>query len=295
MRAVCILLCIMLLHVGCSSDNEAVNQEENELMDVISSTSVAFAYSDQRIQDFLALPTEAYVSCYFYFPEDLAIDIIFGLDMEWLEGVDNPIHFPGGDWMSLAGITREGILWFPIGSPENLLGTPTDTNKWEIRDLNIDLAPNTWYKMTIHSDFNKREFLSFRLEGNELDITQDISGFPLEYPNYAPFDKSFLTFYTHALRSKEFAPDNVGGTKVYFDDMEGGILVGDTFETIFSNGFEGQNQITDIPVALPIIPLSGITENLFYYENDEAKIQITSTISRTGNHAMECDASLLKE
>ncbi|EAR01964.1 hypothetical protein [Maribacter sp. HTCC2170] len=295
MRVLYILLCIVLLHFGCSSDDTIIDQDEKELMDGILSASVAFTHSDQRIQDFLANPTEAYVSCFFQFPDDLANDIIFGLDMEWIEGVDNPIHVSGGDWMSFAGITREGILWFPIGAPENLLGTPTEPNLWEIHDLNIDLAPNVWYKMTIFADFNKREFISFRLEGNGLDDTQDISGFPLVYPNYIPFDKPSITYYTHASRSKDFAPDNTGGTKVYFDDMEGGILVGDTFETIFSNGFEDQTQITDIPVSLPVIPLSGVTENLFYYENSEAKLQFTSTVSRTGNQSMVCDASLVKD
>jgi len=278
--------------LGCNSDDAIIPQPEPELSDLISSICVAFAHSDERVQNFTAQPTQAYISGYFYFEEGLGSDIIFGLDIEWLEGLDNPVHIPGGDWMSLAGVNKEGILWFPIGSPENLEGTPTNTDKWEVKDLQISLQAKTWYKMTITSDFSKREFLSFRLEGNGIDATEDISGFPLEYPNYAPFDKSALTFYTFAIRSKEFAPNNEGQTKVFFDDLEAGIFIDKAFEIIFSDGFENQTTIEDIPVELPVIPMEPIVENYWYYENDEAKINIVSTISRSGNNSMECNASL---
>lgn len=281
-----------MLIMSCTKNDDS---PQPDLMDIASAISVAFAHSDQKIQTFLSQPTQAYVSGYFYFEEDLASDIIFGLDVEWFEGVDNPVHFEGADWMSLAGLTRYGILWFPIGSPENLQGTPTNTDKWEIRDLGIGLIPNNWYKMTITSDFAKREFLSFRIEGNGLDKTEDISGFPLEYPNYAPFDKPSLTFYTFAIRGKEFAPDNAGGTKVYFDDIEAGIFTGNAFETVFSNGFENQNTIEDIPVVLPIIPLDNITEDFWYFENDIAKISITSHVHRSGDKSIECDATLVAQ
>ena len=119
--------------------------------------------------------------------------------------------------------TRNGLLLFPIGSSQNLEGIPTNTEKWEVRDLGVELKPNKWYKMTITSDFEKREFASFRLEGEGIDVTEDISGFPLKYPNYIPINKLALTFYPFALR-EEFAPTNEGGTKVHFDDIEGGVF-----------------------------------------------------------------------
>lgn len=281
--------------LGCGSDNSPPKPADPVLNELISSVCVAFSFSGQSVQDFTSQPDKAYISGYFFFEEGLGSDIIFGLDIEWLEGVDSPIHISGGDWMSLAGVTKEGILWFPIGSPENLEGTPTNTDKWEVRDLQIDLQPQTWYKMTITSDFSKREFLSFELEGNGIDIMEDISGYPLEYPNYAPFDKSALTFYTFAIRSKEFAPNNEGNTKVYFDDLESGIFINDAYEIIFNNGFENQTAIEDIPIQLPVIPLDGITEDFWYFENETAKIDIVSTISRSGNNSMECNATLAKE
>ncbi len=281
-----------LLFTSCNSDD---NISGVNLMDIASGTSVAFVYSGQKLQDFFMQPNEAYVSGYFYFEEDLADDIIFGLDIEWLEGVDNPLHFKGADWMSFAGITRKGILWFPIGSPEIFQGIPNPDQNWEIRDLGFNLSSNNWYKMTIKCDFDKREFLSVKIEGNGINITEDISGFLLEYPNFAPFDKPSLTFYTFAIRSKEFAPNNNGGTKVYFDDIEGGIRVGNSFETVFSNGFENQNEILAIPVTLPTIALDNVNENFWYFENDIAKIKINSTYSNNGTKSIECDATLVPQ
>jgi len=280
------------IFTSCNSDNDT---SEVNLMDIASGTSVAFVYSDQKLQDFFLQPDKAYVSGYFYFEEDLADDIIFGLDIEWLEGVDNPLHFEGADWMSLVGITRKGILWFPVGSSEIFQGTPSADLSWEIRDLGFDLSPNNWYKMIIECDFDKREFKSVKIEGNGINITEDISGFLLEYPNFAPFDKPSLTFYTFAIRSKEFAPDNNGGTKVYFDDIEGGISVGNSFETVFSNGFENQSQIIDIPVTLPTIKLDDVNENFWYFENDIAKIKINSIHSNNGSKSIECDATLVAQ
>lgn len=289
-KALLYALGFTIMFTSCNSDN---NTSEVNLMDIASGTSVAFAYSDQKLQDFFIQPNKAYISGYFYFEEDLADDIIFGLDIEWLEGVDNPLHFEGADWMSFVGITRKGILWFPVGSPEIFQGTPNPDQNWEIRDLGFNLSPNNWYKMTIESDFDKREFISVKIEGNGINTTEDISGFLLEYPNFAPFDKPSLTFYTFAIRSKEFAPNNNGGTKVYFDDIEGGIFTGNSFETIFSNGFENQNEILDIPVTLPTIALDNVNENFWYFENDIAKIKISSTYSNNGSKSIECDATLI--
>ena len=291
-KALLYTLGFILIFTSCNSDN---NTSEVNLMDIASGTSVAFVYSDQKLQDFFVQPNKAFVSGYFYFEEDLAEDIIFGLDIEWLEGVDNPLHFEGADWMSLVGITRKGILWFPVGSSDIFQGTPNADLNWEIRDLGINLDPNNWYKMTVECDFDKREFISVKIEGNGINTTKDISGFLLEYPNFAPFDKPSLTFYTFAIRSKEFASDNNGGTKVYFDDIEGGIFIGNSFETIFSNGFENQTEILDIPVTLPTIKLDNVNENFWYFENDITKIKINSTYTNNGSKSIECDATLVAQ
>ena len=56
--------------------------------------------------NYLANPKRAAVSGYFWFEEDLGDDVIFGLDIEWLEGVNYPVLVSGGDWMCLAGVSR---------------------------------------------------------------------------------------------------------------------------------------------------------------------------------------------
>lgn len=195
--------------------------------------------------------------------------------------------------MALAGFDRTGRLWFPIGSPENLEGIPTATDNWIVRDFGMVLQPSTWYKMTITCDFETLEFVSVRLQGNGEDQELTLDGNPLEYPNYAPFDKATLTGYTFALRGKEFAPGNEGGYNVYFDDMEMGIQTSEnTFEVIFTDGFENQSTVEEIPIANIPIALDLIPENRWYLENEDAKLFIDNSIVRTGNNSLRCAADL---
>ena len=282
------ILLFFCLIMSCSEDEGS----PDPLMDEITSASVAFAYDGPELETFFQNPGLASVSGYFYFEEDLAEDVIFGLDIEWFEGVNAPINFEGADWMALAGFDRRGILWFPIGSPENREGMPTSTDLWEIRDIGTALTPNTWYRMTITADFGLREFVSVSLEGGNIDFEIDMTGFPLEYPNYIPFDGPSLTFYTFTLRSREFSPDNSGGTVVYFDDIQGRVNSPGGDILIFENGFEQQSEIGTTPVSLPVSPLADVSEGFWYYENDQAKVSITDRIVRNGSQAMACDADL---
>ena len=290
MKNILCLFAISIIAFACS-DDETPTQE---LFTEINSAAVAFSYEDGKFGDFFQDPSQALITGYFYFEEDLAEDVIFGLDIEWLEGTDNPIHVSGGDWMALAGFNRSGILWYPVGSPENLDGIPTDTDKWEVRDIGAVLEPNTWYKMTITANFGLREFASVQLQGGGIDFEMNLEGFPLEYPNYIPFDKASLTFYCFALRSTEFAPENKGGTKVYFDDISGSILTPTGLNTVFDDGFEDQAEIEILPIQLPVIPLANVEEELWYFENEDAKLRISDSMSRSGQRALECDASLAK-
>lgn len=80
MRQFFLLLLISLL-LGCSTDKETPVSEDNEvLLDAIVSSSVAFSYSDAKVKTFFESPSLAYVSGYFYFEDNLANDIVFGLD-----------------------------------------------------------------------------------------------------------------------------------------------------------------------------------------------------------------------
>ena len=290
-RFILLIICIL---IACSNDQESSTPPgTTDLLDAIVSASVAFSYSGEKAQRFLEAPSLAYISGYFYFEENLAEDIIFGLDIEFLEGLENPIRFEGADWMALAGFDRTGRIWFPIGYPQNLEGTPTDTDNWVVQDFGVDLQANRWYKMTITCDYDALEFVSVRLEGANVDKTLSIQGNPLEYPNYAPFDKASLTAYTFALRGREFAPDNQRGVDVYFDDIEMGIQneSGD-FEPIFNDGFEAQATVSEIPINSIPISLDDLTESLWYLENEDAKLLVTDKVALSGLYSLECKADL---
>lgn len=287
MKKLLSILLLVLILISCK-------KTKTELYDGIHSSAVAFAYKSNELADFFKNPAKAYVSGFFMFEDDLADDIIFGLDIEWMEGVENYVNFEGADWMALAGFSRQGILWFPVGSPENLTGTPTNTDKWETRQLGTELAPNLWYKMTIVADFNTKDFTSVKIDGNGINQEFDLSAFQLEYPNYVPFDRHCFTYYTFALRNREWAPENKGGTKVYFDDIEFGLVQDTSYTEIFTNGFENQQQIQIFPVKMPVSPLNDMQENHWYLENEDAKIKIVNEKQRNGQYAMECDANLMK-
>ncbi|MDX1314380.1 MAG: hypothetical protein R3356_02660 [Eudoraea sp.] len=290
MNRITTLVLSLLILASCSREDA----EKEKLLESITSAVVAFAYEGPEMNSFLSNPERAYISGYFFFEPDLADDIVFGLDIEWFEGVDSPIHFEGADWMALAGFQRTGIFWARYGSSENLTGTPTISENWEIRDIGQELSPNTWYQMVITADFGLREFVSVRLIGGSLDEEIDLQGLPLDYPNYAPFDKPSLNYYTHALRSKNFSPDNQGGTRVFFDDLELGLQTTVGNQVLFRNGFENQNLVQDIPLSSPLILMEDITENLWYFENERAKVGITNEYARSGENSIACNASLLQ-
>ena len=273
-------------------DPDVPIEDTTELLESINSASVVFSYSDTAFGPFFTAPSLAYISGYFYFEETLAPDVIFGLDIEHLEGVNTPVRFEGADWMALAGFTRDGLLWFPIGAPENLEGVPTPTENWEVRDFEVNLLPGTWYKMTITCNFDALEFVSVSLEGDGVDKTVSLSGFPLEYPNYAPFDTASITGYTFAIRGEEFSPDNAPGYEVYFDDIQMGIFNGASFDVVFEDSFENQLSIGEIPITAIPIPMEDIQEDRWYLENDDAKLEIVSNIKRSGNAALKCSANL---
>ncbi|MET2983922.1 hypothetical protein [Aureibaculum conchae] len=279
---------LSIIFVACSNDEGS----KSNTLEFINSIAVAFAYSGQELNDFFQNPDKAYVKGYFYFESDLAADVIFGLDIEWLEGVNTPIHFEGADWMSLAGFQRNGTFWFRTGSPENLSGVPTINENWETRDIGQELRPNTWYEMTIAADFGIREFISVKLVGGGIYQEFDLNGFQLDYPNYIPFDKPSLTYYTFAIRSQEFAQGNKGATEVYFDDLEIGLQTLSGNSILFNNSFENQNKISNIPFELPISPIDNVKENFWYLENDGAKINITNNKARTGQKSIVCKADL---
>ena len=103
-----ILLLVLVIPLGCSDNSSPEEESQNPvaLRESIVSAGVAFAYQGEVLTNYLANPKRAAVSGYFWFEEDLGDDVIFGLDIEWLEGVNYPVLVSGGDWMCLAGVSR---------------------------------------------------------------------------------------------------------------------------------------------------------------------------------------------
>lgn len=284
-----------MVFLSCSKDNEP--NENIEFVDERLSAAVTYRHSGQVVSDFLNNPTMAYISGYFKFPADLPIDVIFGLDIEWFEGLNNSICVPGGDWMAFAGFTQTGHLWVPVGSPENLTGTPTFADNFEVFDSQGELTPDTWYQMTIRCNYATKEFISVGLTGADLDVEFDLSGKQLEYPNYVAFDNPSLTMYCFASRSVALSSgNNLGNTKVYFDDLEAGIWNGSSYDIILSNSFENPAVLNTAPYdfSADSNPINEVLEGRWYNENPEARLTFVDEHARTGNFALECDASLIQ-
>jgi len=254
------------------------------------SSSVAFVYSQAEVHTFLASPATGYVEAWFSFPADLAPDIWFGIDQELVEGVDHPRNFAGADWMGLMAFNRNGELGTPVGFQVSHSGTPDDAGNWAIQDLGVTLQPDVWYKIRGIVDFNTLMFTEMQLTGPSVDVVVDLSANLLSYPNYIPLDKPAMTYYVFALRTRELKQP--GSTIVYFDDVEGGIDVGGVLTPVYSEGFETQSTAVDIPVTLPVSPLSDITELIVYKEREEALISFSNARQRSGNFALACDVNL---
>ena len=141
------------------------------------SGTVMFIHSSPVVQEWLQQPKNSYIQAYFLFPSDFASDIIFGIDQEMIEGVDDPIRFPGADWMALVGLTRDGVLSIPVGTSDSLNGTPSDASVWEFIDLGVSLQPGTWYFMKEEANFKTRRFESFTLLGPDVNISIDLSDY----------------------------------------------------------------------------------------------------------------------
>ncbi len=288
-----VLLFIIVFACRCSD----TSAELPEFVDERLSAAVSYVKDDPLVEAFLAEPDKAFIKGHFLFEKDLAEDVIMGFDIEWFEGVENPIYISGGDWMAFAGFTPSGHLWVPVGSPENLQGIPTMGDNVEVYETKGELEPNVWYEMTIECNYKTRTFESVTLTGGALDVRFDLDGVALEYPNYVSFDKSTITIYCFASRSVVLAGENKeGNSKVYFDDVEAGIWTGSDFEEVFTNGFEEPNALETAPYDFnaDVNPLDEVNEGVWFSENEDARLEFSQKLSRSGDFSLECDASLVK-
>ena len=59
-----------------------------------------------------------------------------------------------------------------------------------------------------------------------------------------------------------------------------------------NDGFEIQQEIPDIPISLPVTPLSQIQEYYWYKENDNAILSIVTDYVHSGVYSCSCNATL---
>lgn len=254
------------------------------------SGTVMFIHSSPVVQEWLQQPKNSYIQAYFLFPSDFASDIIFGIDQEMIEGIDDPIHFPGADWMALIGLTRDGVLSIPIGTSDSLNGTPSDASVWEFIDLGVSLQPDTWYFMKEEANFKTRRFESFTLLGPDVNISIDLSDYYVDYPNYISIDNRSMTYYVYAIRmAGDVQP---GSTTIYFDDVDAGIETDSGYTVIMQDSFETQYTIPDIPITLPVTHISQIKEGFWYKENENALLSVVDNHVQSGSYSCRCNATL---
>jgi hypothetical protein len=238
------------------------------------SAAVAFLYKGTPIQQFLQRPTVAYMQAYVIFGEGMPDDVIMVIDQEFLEGVSNPLYVSGGDWMSYVGVQRSGALWVAAGTDTTMAGWSRSPN-WQIFDLHYRLQPNTWYLLSLVSDFGTRHFKSFTISGGGFFKTVDLSAVYLAYPNYIPFDGRSMIYIVAAGRGNSMT----GGTPVaYFDNVESGISSSNgIFRPLFRNGFDNQTTIGPQPALTVPIPLSAYQQGKWYMEQPGALLSIQAS------------------
>ena len=257
------------------------------------SGAVAFANANPQTEAFLAAPGTGYVQAYVRFGPDLADDVIIFVDQELIEGVNSPRWVSGGDWMALVGVQRSGAVWVGGGSQQTLKGQPSSDRAWVIHDLHQRLQPDTWYRLRVVADFAQRRFDSFTIQGGDLNRTLDLSAVLLDYPNYMPFDKKGLIYIVGAMRSKAMMA-RVGVPLVYFDDVEGGVVLPNgSMQRLFSDSFETQAIVGPQPVTSPTISLKRYTLGQWYLEREESLFRIeNASFARSGGKVGVADTKL---
>lgn len=257
------------------------------------SAAVALISTGSAIDEFLVNPGVSYVQAYVRFDPDFPDDVIIALDQEFIEGVNAPLFFQGGDWMSFVGVQRNGAVWVAVGTDDTMAGVPSKERTWKILDLNTRLEPNTWYKLRVEANFGTRHYISFSISGKSLERSFDLTEHKLDFPNVMPFDNRSMSYYVVAMRSRDMMKTK-GKPIVYFDDVEGGVAVANRqWQTVFADGFETQQSIGAQPVTLPVIRLEGYRQKYWYLERDEALISVEQRpFARSGNSVGVASAAL---
>jgi hypothetical protein len=254
--------------------------------------AVAVVSKGRPVESFLARPGKSFVETYFRFEDSLKDDVIFGVDQEFIEGVERPLYVKGGDWMAVIGLQRTGTVWVSCGTESTHKGIPSNDRNWKILSLGQALKPGTWYRMKCTVDFSTRHFSKLEVDGPGLAKTFDLSAYTVDYPNYMPFDKPAMSYYVFSMRSRTMMKER-GKPLVYFDDMKGGVVEPSGETVVFASDFEKQSTMLDQPVTLPVIKLQNYKEGVLYLERKESRFRIeTLKVARSGSHVGVADADL---
>jgi hypothetical protein len=167
--------------------------------------------------------------------------------------------------------------------------------------MNITLTPNVWYKLYEEVDFSIRKFVTFGVQGPNIDISIDLSQYNICIPDESLsgiFPGPSLTFYTFAgkIGNKE------GVNYVYSDSVEGRIeTVTYGYFTILKDGFEKQTELLDWDFnndgRIDINDLSYVSnvtnweEGVWYYEHPTSLSFIITEPVYEGLHACKHDSS----
>lgn len=280
------LVLTSMMTISCANISSAERQTR-------LSGGVVFPKNTPEHINFIENPGVGYVEAYFRFGSDMPDDAIIFVDQELLEGIKNPRWVKGGDWMSFVGIQRSGAVWVGGGQTGDLKYKPSKDRNWVIKDLKQRLEHDVWYKMRIVTNFAQLEFLSVTIVGGQINQTFDLSGIPLDYPNYMPFDRASMIYIPGIMRGRSMM-QREGKPVVYFDDLEGGILLPDGKQiTLIFEDFEDQTDVHVQPVTWPIISLDNYQTERWYYERDESIFRIEqSPFARSGNRVAVADANL---
>lgn len=255
---------------------------------------VALIYQGAALEDFLKRPTVSFVEAYFRFMPDLPEDVIFGIDQEFIEGLQEPKFIKGGDWMSFVGLQRTGTIWVATGTDETMKGQASKDRAWKFLTLGQQFKSNTWYRIRCYCDFNKRYFQRLEVEGDGMKKEIPLNQYKLDYPNFMPFDRRALSYYVYAMRSRSMMKSGDGGKPfVYFDDVRGGIEKEGKVTTVFENSFEQQRTVENQPLSGPPIKIDNYQQERFYLERPESRFRIEAApFAHGGAYVGVADAGL---
>ncbi len=259
-------------------------------------------YSQPEVEAWLESRTSkiAMMEGWFMFPEDLADDVLWCVDVEFFEPPIGYLYAPSSDWVSLVYINRKGqvIPWF--GDPHNDYQAPASQYNpatVEIIELGQGLEPNVWHRIRVVTDLVAKKFVSFNFyePSSGMNATLDLSSYYLwRNPAGSMWDGKVLGYYLGAFKAPLFHP---GSNVIYADDIVGKIYYNEEWITVLNDGFEAQ------PDIFPLKPMmekdwwrrETWEEGKWYQERLASVVGITSTVYRSDGHSCFLDASPFEE